>query len=268
MMAKRPEDRYQTGLEVIRDVVRLRDLLVGVSGTPKDALISLGPAPSEPFDAIATQVIPSFRRRRWLPWMLGLGIVLAVTGGVGYGWLSAHRTGEARPGQDLPAESKIQRSRKEQEDFLVKVVKERYALPQTQAEMLEGLPFYIELGLLYLKDRRLDKAEAFFKGINQPGQKRVYLVFGKLGEAMVLAFRDRPKESNKLFANSLNPKGAATLTLGPRGLLNHPQIRAMIAEALHYNEANDKEAFPQVLRPYLKPPAPTPKTPPKKSAGK
>src|SRR5262245_14675738 len=39
MMAKRPEDRYQTGREIVRDVVRLRDALVGASGAHTPPLL-------------------------------------------------------------------------------------------------------------------------------------------------------------------------------------------------------------------------------------
>jgi serine/threonine-protein kinase len=271
MMAKRPGDRYQTGRDIVREVVRLRDVLVGVSGTPPDALISLGPAPSEPFDAIKTIQIPPLRRRRWLGWVLGLGVVLALAGGVGYGWLSTHPGAPPRPAPPPSEADRARLSQKEQEDFLLWSVKQRYADPPTRAEMLEGLPSYVDLGLLYLKDRRLDAADEFFKGLNRPEQRyRVYQYLGKFGGAMVLAFRDKPAESNKQFVRLFQDPFVqkALFSLGPGGLLNRPAFRAMLADALQHNLANAPDAFPAQLRVYLKPPEPTLKTPPKKAAGK
>jgi len=259
MMAKKPEDRYQTGREIVRDVVRLRDLLVGVTASPSAPLFSLGPASSEPLDLVDTQVLPRPRRSPWPARLLGLtAVVLSLTGGLVYGWLQTHQAVPARSAPDLPEEGRVQLSQKEQEDLLTKLVKQRYANPQTQDEMLTGLSFRIDLGLLYLKDRRLDTAAEFFKSLDKPDQRwRLYPVLGKLGEAMVLAFRDMPEESNKQFQRILNAKRAEALSMGPRALLNNAHLREMIAEALHYNRVNAPQAFPEVLRPFLRPLAPT-----------
>jgi serine/threonine-protein kinase len=266
MMAKKPDERYQTGREIVRDVVRLRDQLVGVSGARSGPLFSLGPTVPDTGNLVATQIIAPPPRRRWLPWVAGLSVFLALAGGLVYGWLSASHTSAPRPAPEVADESRARLSQKEQEEFLVKAVKQRYANPQNQVDMLHGLDFYIDLGLLYLKDRRLSEAEKYYKGLDRPDQRwRMYQVVGKLGEAMVLAFQDKPKESNDRFQVFLNPKVAEKLSLGPRGLLNHPQLRAAIAEALHHNLANAPDAFPSVLRPYLHPPAPTLKTVPKKA---
>ena len=166
----------------------------------------------------------------------------------------------ARPALEHAEEDRTRLSQKEQEDFLVEAVK-RYA------DLPKGLDFRVELGLLYLKDRRLDTAAAFFKELERPEQKKPYHVLGRFGEAMVLAFRNQPKESNALFAPLLTPRVAEKLSMGQRGLLNRPQFRAMIAEALHQNLANAPSTFPRRMRPYLHPPAATLKTP-KRAAAK
>jgi len=256
MMAKKPEERYQTCREIVRDVVRLRDLLVGVTGAQTGTLFSLGPAPSEPLGLVATQVMPQIRRSRWPMRLLGLaGIALALTAGIVYGWLLAPHAESARPAPELAEPNRAQQSQKEWEETLVKLAKQRYAKPKSQEEMLEGLPFQIDLGLLYLKDRRLDTAEEFFKDLDQPSQRWVlYKVLGKLGGGMALAFRDMPEESNKQFLKVLNAKTAEKMAIGPRALLNNARLRLTIAEALHYNQVNAPQAFPKVLRPYLRPP--------------
>src|SRR5947209_8696735 len=56
MMAKKPEDRFQTGREIVREAGRLRDALVGVTGA--QPLITLGPTATQPSDAVSTQSIP------------------------------------------------------------------------------------------------------------------------------------------------------------------------------------------------------------------
>jgi serine/threonine-protein kinase len=262
MMAKKPEERYQTGRDIIHDVVRLRDRLVGVTGEKAGTVFSLGPAPSEPLDLVATQEIPKLRRSPWPLRILGItGIVLALGGGLLIGWLQSQPSSPAQP----PAEAKEkQASEKEWENTLVQLAMQRYANPNTQEEMLEGLPFQIDLGLLYLKSRRLDEAETFFNGLDQQQQRNLYQLLGKLGRAMVLAFKDKPDESNKLFLQVLRPKVVERLTAGPRGLLNHPRLREMIAEALHFNQINSPQTFPDALRPFLRPPAPVLKNAPKK----
>jgi eukaryotic-like serine/threonine-protein kinase len=268
MMAKKPEDRYQTCREIVRDVVRLRDLLVGVTGTSSGVLFSTGPAPSDSLDLLATQVIPSVRRSPWGRRLLGLtAILLAMVGGLAYGWLQIHHAASPQPSSDLTEESRAQFSHKEQEDILTKLVKQRFANPQTRDEIMTGLGFRIDLGLLYLKDRRLDIAEAFFRDLDRPDQRPIYKALGKLGAAMVLAFRDKPEESNKLFQSILNSKKAELLSTGPRALLNNPHFRETLAEALHHNQVNAPQTFPNDLRPYLRWPAPNLKASPKKTAG-
>ena len=38
MMAKKPEERFQTGREIVREAARLRDALVGLGGQPTAVL--------------------------------------------------------------------------------------------------------------------------------------------------------------------------------------------------------------------------------------
>src|SRR5262249_16356288 len=84
MLAKKSAERIQTGREIVHELVRLRDALVGVSGT--NLAISMGPAPSQPHDAESTQIVPSYRRRHFA-WLGVLAVVLALGGGLFAGWL-------------------------------------------------------------------------------------------------------------------------------------------------------------------------------------
>src|SRR5262249_34065233 len=68
MMAKRREDRYQTAQEIVRDLSRLRDALVGVSGTLGMPELSLGTASPSSGELTLTQpYVHASRPSRWLP---------------------------------------------------------------------------------------------------------------------------------------------------------------------------------------------------------
>ena len=110
----------------------------------------------------------------------------------------------------------------------------------------------VELGLLYVKDRRLDEADARFHKLE--GKKATVgetaasiagRVGGKVGLAVVLAHRDKPVESNKLLQDVLAdlvrpvPKkdtdgvGRLLQVLAPL-----PELHAALLDALARNAAN------------------------------
>jgi hypothetical protein len=83
-----------------------------------------------------------------------------------------------------------------------------------------------------------------------------YKMLGKLGSAMVLAFKDQPAPSNKMFADVLDKD-----KVDKAFWKNSKELRRMIAKALQFNLRNDPAGFPDKLRPFLGPPAPTLKAP-------
>jgi len=246
LMAKKPEDRVQTGREIARELVRLRDSLVGVSGT--SPALTVGPGPPQASDAASTQIIPPLPRR--LPWRsLAAGsIVLALGCGLFAGWIWQRRPAVV-PVQAAPAPAPT--DAKAREDGLKKLVKDS-ARPTGQLQTMAGLQHAIELGLLYLRDRRLDDADQFFKEIGNQGVY-AYRIWGELGQAIVLAFQDKPGESNKQFRKALFlDKGEK----GGRFWINTPAIRAIMAEALNHNYENAPRAFPAGLEHFRHPPRP------------
>src|SRR5262249_59773569 len=70
MMAKRPEDRFQTGREIVREAGRLRDALVGLTARAHATPIAPRPTTPLPSDAAATPPIPVARPR---PRLAGAG---------------------------------------------------------------------------------------------------------------------------------------------------------------------------------------------------
>ncbi len=232
MMAKRPEDRFQTGREVVRETSRLRDALVGVSGT-QGTLISTGPVNTQPTDAVSTQRIPLIRPRRWLRWAVPVSLALALGGGLLYG----RRRNTAR---DMPpplAEvGEDPHSPQAHEKRLLDRVKD-HVNPANALEVSIGLSDRINLGLFLLKERRLGRAAEFFKGLEESKQVKSYYALGVLGEAMVLAFQDRAEESMKIFrAQGKQAFDTVRQALGSKASMG--PLHQMMAEALNHNHAN------------------------------
>jgi hypothetical protein len=141
-----------------------------------------------------------------------------------------------------------------------------------------GLENALELGLLYLEQWRLDDADRLFTELlENPYKVREYTMLGRLGRAMVLAFQNRPAESNKLFLEILGDRLAEPEKAAERKgqVLFKPQLRHMIARALDYNAANasPQHPFPPQLELLRRPPNPllnpiAPKKGSEKPAGK
>jgi serine/threonine-protein kinase len=262
MVAKKPEERFQTGREVVRELNRVRNLLLGLS--PDNSGFSLGTAPAEPLDSMPTMAIPSVRRSWLVPWA-ALTIILALVGGLAFGWLR-NSTGDPslppeQPGDD-PGPVKTLLSKKEQEKDLLR------RWQQTKPEIMwrpSGLEIATDLGLFYINEKQWQKAETFFKELESLGpakKKPEYRHLGLLGQGTLLAFQDRAEESNNKFLAVLSPgartdKGNPKLEKMARGFwINNPQICEMIARALNHNFANAPDTFPPALERWRHPPEP------------
>jgi eukaryotic-like serine/threonine-protein kinase len=257
MMVKDPDQRFQTGKEVIREVARLRDALVGVTGT-RPALttqtLAVGPTAPLATDVVPTRTIPAYspRRRLWIPAVLSVLAALAV--GFAFGWQSLEPPGPPLKEPKNPAEEKLRRKiERLREDF-----QEHSAKAEDKAALRRGLEDAIDLSVLLLNERRLDEADQFFKELDDPKKVRNYRLMGQVGRAVSLAFQDRAKESNdsflKLFPHKPKPKG--NFAMPPFWLL-HPRLRELIAEALNHNAANLTDSpFPPTLERLRRPPLP------------
>ncbi len=261
MMAKAPADRLQTCRDILREAGRLRDLLVGVSGrTPP--LVSLGPVTSQAGDVIPTRSFPSLPARRQ-PWRFALAflvLLLALGGGLLFGW-GRQQNLPPWPAPIIPLEepaplAKAPPVHAEREAELLKLIKE-HTKPGSVLNMMTGLKYSIELGLLYLKDRRLDDADRFFKELERTEQRfRALRALGQLGQAMVLAFKDEPLQSNKQFLMVL-PRTKLDKQMGSPLLLDDQPLREMMARALNHNYHNAPQDFPKMLEFLRYPPPPT-----------
>lgn len=112
LMAKRPEDRYQSARELLRDLKRVSELVFGSSsgsgtgfGLSGLSNTRLAAAPS-PDSAVAPKPVdqttvtvrlpprdPRQRWQAWMPWILGASLLVAVAAGALVGqWLKANQT--------------------------------------------------------------------------------------------------------------------------------------------------------------------------------
>ncbi len=264
MMARQPEQRYQTGREIVRDVGQLRDAIVGVGSGQATAMLFTGVLPAVP--ASPTGLVP-VRRRRWLRWAAGASVLLALGAGAAFAWLRAP-SGSGPADGDGPvaaagrAEPPALSSRSREPLLLAELA--RYANPGDDPDRVRwGLRCGAELGLLYLDDWRLDEAERFFKDMDGPNKVPAYRTLGQLGLAVVHAFKDRPTHSLLLFekvvgANKKVGGGARFLDKDRLGFYElvyaNRQFRRMIARALEHNCANTKKPLPTNLERLRQPP--------------
>ncbi len=260
MMAKAPEDRYQAGRDIIRDIAKLRDTLVGVSQGALQQTTTLRKSGDPKATDAATVALAVRPTSPWPRRLLLAAIPLALAGGFAASWLT-NREATARavvpvPSAENPAPvPKAVQTAKEKEKQLLALIEELNAKPAEPIKVAASLTFYMELGLLYLHDpaRLADADKLFAELLAKPNFP--YKTLGRLGSAMVLAFQDKPARSNKMFLSVLDTKAEKENRI--QFLKNSAPFREMIAKALNYNLQNQPAAFPEKLRPYLHPPAPT-----------
>jgi serine/threonine-protein kinase len=244
MMAKKPHDRYQTGREVLKDLVRLRD---GLPATPGTVTVS----------AAGTQrALPLVGRlmagRRWLlPVAVVLSLVLAAALGAALGWARLPKREVPSEAPEEPADTGAVESlfsTQDKEKFLNQAV-EQYADPGKDANRLKlGVGHCVELGTLYLEQGRLHDADDLFARLQQRPIKE-YVFLGRLGHAIVLGLENRPAESNQAFLDVLGKKEGpiGAFWRGPL-LRENPSLRLWIARALDFNVANEGDKFPRELQ--------------------
>jgi serine/threonine-protein kinase len=239
MMAKEVENRYQSCAELRKDLDRFRgsfaNLKTQVSGSAALARATSGSA------SVSLRT-----RRPWFPALVASTILLALAGGGATAWF--RNRGHAAPlphageGESVVPELSDQ---EKQERFLREAVAQ-YANPNGDRGKLEiGLGHNIELAVFYLRHNRLDQAEAFFSGlVDNPNKVAAYQTLGRLGQAMVLAYRDQAEQSNRKFLACLQTASSNKPAERLPFLLRNPSLRFEIGRALEHNKANATKAQP------------------------
>jgi len=254
MMAKSPDQRYQTCADLLKDIARLREILGGrrveTAGTPLPAALTQV-ADGAPFLARA-------RSGQRLATVAALTIALAFIGGGALVWLRSRTVGQTQEPMPLAGADSILTEDQKQERSLLDAAL-LYADPAgDRGQLNAGLDLHLRLGLFYLGHDRLDDADRFFTGLlNRSPSVEAYKTLGRLGHATVLGLQNHPRESNQAFQQLLeesrrkrNPPDRLVF------LLNRPELLAEIGRALSYNKANAGPGapFPEELENLRLPP--------------
>jgi serine/threonine-protein kinase len=292
MTAKRPEDRYQTGRELIKDLNRLRDTL---SGSLSSSAIhaALGPSitgvitPIHNLTVTSHPVLPtspaSVPVAHWplvRNWLIAFSLVVALAAGVLWGWRSNQPLAPAaRQPDPLGVEAEIEAlSAEKTQELQYRMQMRVNVMPRNWKERGALLRACMGLGVLYLEQGRLGDADQFFSSMidnppslpaNDTRPFKEYTGIGQIGRAMVLAFRNQAEESVAIFQLLVNDKDQ---TLGrTANIINNraPETGFLrwIVKALDYDAANYEAAnkpFPpklQELRKARPLPAPPPLNP-------
>ena len=242
MMAKSPAQRYQTCSEVLKDLIRVRDVLAGQKTLASGTFASA--PPSQP--AYSTDTAVQSPPRRLGIWVFGIVFTsfLALVGGGAAAWMAGRPRAVPTPpplpsiadSPDVPALTELQK----QEKFLRDAV-EQYANPAGAKSRLElGLRYNLELGRFYLDHNRPDDADRLFTGLTKNSSRiEAYRTLGRLGHAIVLAREDRPAQSNQAFLDVLEEKSQQGKPADHLAfLLNQPELRYHIGRAIDRNQAN------------------------------
>jgi serine/threonine-protein kinase len=186
MMSKDPGRRPQSGRDIIRELNQ-------VAG---------GPAAASPFVGLAasgdapTLALPTARDQRSLvAWFVGpVVVLLALAGGIGLkqAFFGRPAASAVDDHPNLPIVSNRERR-------LLNAIELDYT-PKTPDKARAAAGHYVELGMLYWDQRRVDDAGRLFdEMIRKVGAPPQYKPIGTLGLAVTHSLRDEVDRSNALF---------------------------------------------------------------------
>ena len=274
MMAKNPDDRYQSAKDITRDLVKVRDgrtvvtgTLVRAPGTERPVTVGGGSDAALSLTQAGATAPEPVRWGRWL--LVGFACVLATAGGVFvYAGLNPPPDPHphAQPGPGLPDVRPPEKLTTTRERELLAVLNTEGTKPD------DVLKASIELGLLYVKEHRLaDATDRFEKLKNRGGDwrdpvaNRSASLAGRLGQAVVLAHKNEAEASNKLVMDVVTdaqksgpggPKGGDRSATLSWLLLRYPDLSSAVSDALNRNAANlgkaklDPPALEQLRSPH------------------
>ncbi len=274
MMAKQPEDRYQSAREIVKDLRQLGDGknggLVPLSLPDSAAKTSTLPhlpaaagaaaarprALPAPIPEAKKPASPSSPSRRRLQIGVAVSLLLAVVGGGALGNLlgKQRRPAPTTPVEETskdegkPTEAPVAEAHlgtyKQQEQAFKALVETSKSPGNNRDQIIDGLRYRVKLGMLYLNNRdlddeALDKAEAFFKQQRQHTHD-AYQAVGKLGEALVSAFRGDPKGSFAAFREFDAKYRGLPGGLWSGSILRDADVIKLVSKAIEHNVANAK----------------------------
>jgi serine/threonine-protein kinase len=259
MIAKDPAARYQTGRELLKDIVRLRESLSGQTAVVVQSSVELvGVASAQATEnAASTKVAPDTARMpKWtsLHWgwwgaVFAGSVLSASVVGTTIAWFQ-HRLAFPAYSAVVPATEEAEANKRETKEQALRTLLEPYldTKPGNAHEVQRGLEQAMDLGMFYLEQDRLDDASALFLRLEKHAVP-VFRVVGHVGQGIVLAMQSKPRESNERFMKTQSE----TRVKQPKWLENliakDPKWRYWTNKAIHYNLQNglDRREIPTPL---------------------
>ncbi|HKB05084.1 MAG TPA: serine/threonine-protein kinase [Gemmataceae bacterium] len=275
MMARRPEDRYQSSREILTDLARFKDGLGPAAALPAGTT-AFAPAFGNSSTSVptvgSTQVLtPSVPARggSWRYVLVGVLALAAAGAGAAIHWARTSAAPAANPDDALadidPAPSVLRE----------KELKRHIADDGRQPDRV--LNDLLDLAELYIEERRADEALKLFDpgelrkvgalraiGKELPRDRELLIILSGLGRGVVLAYQDKAEQSNAEFlALAKNYPAPAKADVAPKAKLggrggqlevffNRPiaglHWRRAVGEALDRNEKNLGAKVPDELR--------------------
>jgi serine/threonine-protein kinase len=190
MMAKKPEDRYQTARDVMRELNRLRpgfDDIGEEEGGASSVPLVKSEVPSTADSPTRTHALLLLRRR----WVVGVLLILsflaaALLGGALARWSQRGSARKVRP--DDTGTAQLSQGERDLREAV-----------ENAADADAALKENMQLALIYLDEYRLDEAEKLFGELQTEGKPPAHQRLGQLGSGIVQALRNEAEESNKRF---------------------------------------------------------------------
>jgi serine/threonine-protein kinase len=211
LMAKNPDERYQTGRQVMRDVQKLRAELGSLELEPVPAVESQRVGTESAKDEARSifnrsRVINSLKGHtvRWFA--ASLFLALLVGGAYGYYHRApdvSSNSASAAPAKPSPRWEDVPKKATAEAQYRFATWAGQDLDPEAAwlavihhwpSETDWVLVAQMELGKHHLMERQLDKADNLFGEMAQALDARTRLA-GEVGKAMLLTYRDRPGES-------------------------------------------------------------------------
>jgi serine/threonine-protein kinase len=243
-MARDPAERYQTAREILRDLARVqKGLSVGLP-VPPPSTTHLPLATVSQSAVAGPAGVPEPARTSWARWV-GRAVMIAVLG-IG-GWWAYGQWNPLRDTRGLHTGPGLPDARPPEPVTTARERALKARIASRESKPAEVFTANLELALIYVKERRLDEAETVFKVLESERPERLppakeaavpAVMAGRLGQAIVLAYRDRAKESNEHFERALyGPPRVPALAID-RFLLAHPDLAQAVGAALDRNAEN------------------------------
>ncbi len=265
MMAKDPNDRYQNGRDLLKDLARLRESMNGATGLVPIVTTGMLEPASVTGAPLVTPSSKSMRlpvKRRGPSKVLLVSLFLAsvlIVGGIGVGFGMKQQNEKSPAEQDekeaiVPAPATEGVPLKEREQNRLKLIDEMLDKANGYKDPAAAIPLCLSYALPLLKQQgRLDEADALFKRLEDI-PKEEYSNAGKLGRGIVYSLKDEWVLSNKAFNSIQRKKPPEPGRTHPIFELIRSDRALMLAlrEAIHRNDETSKGESEKSLPGFLR----------------